>query len=352
MATIEIGSCGPVSISYPEGDLGREDEYIKAVAERWESPICWLAADDIAMFHRDAERAAARDEPGTSPYENWNVELARQSRSCGARIALDGNGGDQIFRVSDIYLADLMRTGRWLELAKELKAKRTRGRRYLFNMTVVPLLPSGILPFMNRLISSIPATHYIDYPCPSWIRSDFVDEHGLVERETSVLPSQHSGCREEAEMQWFLSIPLAGYANGVQQQRLLEIGVETRSPLLDQRIIDFAFSRPRTDRHRGLEDKHMLRMSMRGLIPDEVLAPRDSRTGLTVSYSQRSMRASYPGLFKDLFSAPLELEALGIADSVKLRDTVAQYEQGRANIYERVALFHTLQTELWLRARR
>src|SRR4029077_9555993 len=39
----------PVSISYPEGDPGREDELIEQIAGHWGSPVHWLRVDDIPL---------------------------------------------------------------------------------------------------------------------------------------------------------------------------------------------------------------------------------------------------------------------------------------------------------------
>jgi asparagine synthase (glutamine-hydrolysing) len=339
----------PVSISYPEGDLGREDELIQAVADRWGSRVHWLDIDRIPMFDADAERAATREQPGTSPYENWNVALAQGARSCGARIALDGNGGDQLFRVHDIYLSDLLRSGRFIELARELWSKRSRGRRHLFETTIQPLMSDEMLAAFNRWRGHPEAQHYLQFPLPQWLRQDFVDSHNLIERQLALLPDRREKSQEAALMRWYLTCPLPGYAYSVAQQRMLEVGVDVRAPLIDQRIIEFAFRRPRRERLSGVEDKLLLRESMRGLIPDHVLAPRDTRTGVTISYSKRSMRKALPLMFEELLKSPMQLAELDIIEPERLRGAVSGLERG--GDFARIALFHTLQAELWLRAR-
>ena len=341
----------PVSVSYPEGDLGREDEWIEAVADRWQSKIHWIDIADIPMFAAEAERAATREEPATSPYENWNVALGRGTRACGARIALDGNGGDQLFRTHDIYHADLLGSGRLFELARELWAKRSRGRRYLFETTVLPVLP-GMLAAAYARSRNVGSRHYMQFPMPAWLRQDFLDRHQLVDRQIAALPNAREKSRESALMRWYLSSPMFGYALAVLQQRLLPAGVELRSPLLDRRVIELAFRRPRHERAYGLEEKRLLRESMRGAIPDHVLAPRSARTGVTISYSRRSMRDNLPAMFRELLETPLQLAQLGIADPGRIRDELVACERGRLTEFARIALFHAFQAELWLRHRR
>ena len=127
-----------------------------------------------------------------------------------------------------------------------------------------------------------------------------------------------------------------------------EHGVELRSPLYDGRVIAFAAARPREERATGGETKRLLRRAMRGLLPDAVLAPRRTRTGMTTGYSDRSLRAAAP-LFDEAFRAPLAAE-LGIVKADALRAAWTQYRRtGRTAV--RAPLFMTLQLELWLRAR-
>jgi asparagine synthase (glutamine-hydrolysing) len=102
----------PVSISYPEGDPGREDELIRDIAARWSAHVHWLDIQNIPFFDNPLERAALRDEPFAHPFEMWHRSLARGSRATHSRVALEGVGGDQLFQVSEVYLADLLRTGR------------------------------------------------------------------------------------------------------------------------------------------------------------------------------------------------------------------------------------------------
>lgn len=341
----------PVSISYPVGDPGREDHFIRAIADRWESPIQWLDINDIPMFERDEERASTRDEPSTSPYENWNVALGKGARAIGARVILDGNGGDQLFRVTDIYLADLLQRGRLVSLASELWAKRSRGWNHLWQLTVPPVLPDPLFDLVNKLKRGHRMTHYMAFPRPSWIRRDFARAHNLEERMLSSLPKRHAEHHEAAALQWFFTCPTAGYSFTILQQRLLEAGVDPRGPLTDRRIIEFAFRRPRSERLQGLDEKRLLRASMRGLIPDDVLAPRDARTGITISYSRSSMLERMPPLCEAMFQKPLRLAELGVIDPHEFRRLVAKISDGRVGEFARISAFHTFQTEMWLRAR-
>jgi len=317
----------------------------------WDSPIHWLDIRDIPLFSRDDERAAAREEAPSSPYENWIGALAGGARAIGARVGLDGNGGDQLFAGTDIYLSDLLRTGHWLSLGRELLRKRRRGARHLFASTVTPLVPEGLRSLIAALTRSAPPRQYLEGDLPAWLRSDFVERHALRERERAHLPPVGGRDRAGAQLRWAVLLPMTGYLHSLLQPRFLSAGVLSRTPLMDRRVVELALTRPHAERVGGLDAKHLLREAMRGLLPESVLAPRTARTGMTLSYSRRSMQEGFPDHFRELMRSPMILAELGVVEPEVLEDSVAEYLQ-RGGEHLRMDLYHTLQTELWLRARR
>lgn len=339
----------PVSISYPEGDPGREDELIASVAAFWDSPVHWLDIGQIPLLDSLDSRADASDEPPAHLYESWNRALARGSRACGSRVALDGCGGDHLFQVSDIYLADLLRSGSLQRLAREVRGKRRRGLPHLLRHAVEPLLPPAVSGFARAMFGWSPRGHYLERPLPAWIRSDFEARHGLAERDRSFLPSGRARSLADAENRCYLTAPMFAAGASYMSSALLEEGIEARSPLLDRRIVEFALRRPVEERASGAETKVLLRRAAAGLLPEAVLAPRARRTGVTSGYSSREMRRHYPTLFGDVFKSRLLLAELGIVEPEVLRRSVDDYLT-RGGDFVRVALFHALKTEMWLRA--
>jgi asparagine synthase (glutamine-hydrolysing) len=340
----------PVSISYPDGDPGREDELISMVADYWGAPVHWLKSSEIRLLDGAAERAANRDQPATHLYEVWNEALARGSRACGTRVALDGNGGDQLFQVSNVYLSDLFLNGRWISLAREWQTKRAAGWKEFVRWAVLPTLPHPIRATAAFLRGNGELRSYLERPIPAWIRNGVVDKDELRERQRRDLPKDGLSSRAESETNWYLTSCISGLGLSYIASTALAVGVELRSPLYDRRIVEFALSRPRHERNSVAGTKHLLRRAMKDLLPAEFLAPRASRTGITSGYSRMWMKQRYPQLFGDLFRRPLILEELGLIDSVALRRSLDQF-QARGGEFTRVNLFHTLQTELWLRAR-
>jgi len=96
----------------------------------------------------------------------------------------------------------------------------------------------------------------------------------------------------------------------------------------------------------------LLRAAMRDLLPDVVLASRPRRTGTTVGYSRYWMRERMPAVLKRMCEQPLETEALGLVDGTALRRARERFETGWVDDYTRLHLYHTIEVELWMRARR
>lgn len=340
----------PVSISYPEGDPGREDELIRVIAARWNAPVHWLDIQDIPFFDHPAERAAQRDEPFAHPFEMWHRSLARGTRATGARIALEGVGGDQLFQVSEVFFADLLRTGRWTELAREWKAKGMTGSgfRNFFRWAIQPNLPRPALALATLVRGGRPLVGYLERALPPWIDRRFARDHELDSRDRAHAPRVPRGSRADREMAWYLSHQYFPRVFGCVSTFAREEGVEIRSPLYDRRVIEFALTRPRSERSAGRETKTLLRAAMHGLLPDSVLQTRARRTGVTGGYFSRSMREHLPAMVEGMFDNSLLAQA-GVIDALAFRRAVSEYARGVESNFA-VALYFTLQTELWLRS--
>ncbi len=339
----------PVSVSYPVGDPGREDERIKAIGEMWNTPIKWLDISDVPLFEATPERAAQRCEPYAHVYEQWMRKIADASRETGARVALTGHGGDFLFQVSPVYLADILAKGRLVRLSRELRALRvsTNKMRYIFNWAIQPHLPESLLS-LAAWIRGRHLSGYFERPVPRWIRGDFASANQIRERTRAGSPRTRRGSRAAHEMYWYLTEPLYPRLNALTAGYALEEGIETRNPFYDKRVIEFAASRPHAERSSLGERKRLLRQAMRALLPDDVLTARAVKPGTLAGYFATSMRAAAP-LLKQTLEKSL-LAELGVVDLPALKRSLGAYLHGRETAHSREQLYFIAQTELWLRA--
>jgi asparagine synthase (glutamine-hydrolysing) len=103
--------------------------------------------------------------------------------------------------------------------------------------------------------------------------------------------------------------------------------LEVRSPFLDPEVVDFALALPPELRLRGRVGKYLLRVLMRGRIPDEVLDRRKVGFGVPLNQWLR-------GPLKDLVGDRLDpdrLRAQGLFDHDAVRDMVDQHLAGGAD---------------------
>jgi len=341
----------PVSVSYPVGDPGREDERIKAVAEMWNTSIKWLDIADVPLFEPSPERAAQRCEPYAHVFEQWMRKISNASRETGARVALTGHGGDCLFQSSPVYLADVLAKGRLVRLSRELRALgvETNRMRYIFNWAIQPLLPDSLLSLAGWIRGRHLRGHF-ERPIPRWIREDFATRNQIRERTRAGSPRTRRGSRAAHEMYWYLTEPLYPRLSALIAGYALEEGIEIRNPFYDKRVIDFAASRPHAERNSLGERKRLLRQAMRALLPDDVLTPRAVKPGTLAGYFETSMRAAAPMLEQHLEKSVLA--ELGVVDLPALQRSLGIYMHGRESAYVREQLYFAVQTELWLRANR
>lgn len=340
----------PVSIRYPADDPGFEDPWIEATGRRWEAPIEWIDSGEIPLLVGLARRAAEADEPPAHMYELWNVALARGTRRLGSHVALDGCGGDNLFQVSDVVMADALRRGRLAAAARLARARRPLGWRYLVRHALVPLAPEGLLRAVERATGRNVPRHHMELARTPWVPEAFVRRHGLRERDLAILGELPASSHAQGENVLYVTVPALAWGGAYMRGVLLREGVEARSPLLDRRVIEFALRRPVSDRVAEAETKLLLRRAVRGWVPDEVLAPRPHRTGVTSGYSARRFREELPMLLDAALAAPLRTAELGIVDPAGFRRAVDAWRAGRGD-HLRSELFATLRVEFWLRGR-
>lgn len=338
----------PVSIHYPFGDPGHEDDLIGEIASFSGVPVRWVDSTSVPMFDRPREAAAERDEPFVHPYQRLNQALALASRDAGARIALGGLGGDPLFQLSDAYLADLLWRGRWLALRRQWKRRTHRGPRAFLDSAVLPIIPPRVLALLGRLRGR-PLAAPLERRAPDYMDRNFLRRHRLVERERASTPRRGTRSPAAYEMLWYLEYPFFPRVVSALYSAAFGAGVELRSPLYDGRVVAFAASRPLEERAWSGEKKRLLRAAVRGLLPDRILAPRPWKTGTSEGYFDRWIRHFHDTESEGLFRQPL-LGELGIVDAGRLRDAWRRYFQSGSGELAG-PLYFTLETELWLRGR-
>ena len=198
-------------------------------------------------------------------------ERADVVRGGGYRAMLSGIGGDEFMGgVPDprAHLADLMVQLKLVNLAKQLTAWSLVKRRpwiQLLWQSAIDVLP----PFLGQYLVK-------EAKVEPWIRKDFAKRTRLAIRQLGVdeyfglwLPTRRS-CIGGVLL---MASKLAKYTPPVSA---LE---EARYPYLDQDLIEFILSIPASQLLRPGERRSLMRRSLAGIVPQEILSRRSKQVG-------------------------------------------------------------------------
>ncbi|MFZ5562757.1 MAG: asparagine synthetase B family protein [Thermodesulfobacteriota bacterium] len=302
-------------------------EEIRAIVARMDQPFCDIGVEVATVL------AGA---------------LARQTSSC----LLSGDGGDELFGGHPVYIAD--RAG-----------------------PVIDRLPSAVRRFLSGLSGAIPDVsekkslpvkakrflYSLRYPpalgTHRWrVLFDAETLAGLLDRDhghdltDAMLFGPVIRINREAGAADRLSASLySDYATTVpatlDRLRLLApMGLESRPPLLDYRLVDFCAGLPSRFKIRGPAGaKHIFKQALRGIVPDDILFRKD-KLGNSVPLKNWIRR---PGrtreLLRDVLSSQ-RLQKRGFWDPQQVNRMIQEHQAGRVNHSHR--LWALVVLELWL----
>ena len=335
----------PVSMTYPADDVGNEDAYIRAVAERWGAPIRWVDTEQIPLFA--SQYAGIRDDPMAQAFESQLRNLSRTSLELGPRIALDGFGGDHLFSLSSgAIVADHLFYGRWSELWWSWRTWGASGREFV-RSCLLPHFSPALLDWIGS-VRGRPLEGFWDKSHPPWIiHGPDIDPEPATEFERQ--PGEGAA---EFELRMGINSSFVPRVLSWNHALGLDEGVQLRGPLFDPRVISFAVTRPLSDRGAGGDGKRLLRRAMSGLIPESVLAPRSRKTGTPAGYFRRQFQATLPAEMESLFGRGRQsiLEQMGLLNRDVFRAALEEYLSTGRHLTG--AMLHlTLETERWLATR-
>ncbi len=199
-------------------------------------------------------------------YMHW--ALYRAAAADGIRVFLEGTGGDIVVSHGTGYLGDLARRGRWLELGREARRLSQAFERPAWRVlrtAAVSVAPPSLRRGWRRL-------HRGGFFGPAPIRAEFarrihLDEH-LRATEPARLPRDVEGARGEHWRQ-LTSPRLAGILETLAAASRV-MGVDSRDPFLDRRLIEFCLALPASQKIRHGRTRVVARHALAALLPAEI----------------------------------------------------------------------------------
>jgi len=241
-------------------------------------------AVETPAFDPDALVQALRNDAATGACGQFIVHehaVQRAARERGVRVILSGWGGDEAISCSGVgHVAGMLRSGQWRQMLRE-RPEGASTARFILAQGVMPTVTS----WRRAWVSPLARPHAIEY---SFIAADFL----AAVKPYPIRTVRHGSVRQ---------VQLDRLFHGHITQRIenwaesgAAHGVEYRYPLLDRRILEFAYGLPDTQYRRGPVTRLVMRNALRGLVPDVVrLNPLKTERARDVLLD-RMLRASLP----------------------------------------------------------
>jgi len=333
---------GPVktfSIGFDEQDYD-ELRYARQVAERCDTehhelvvrPDAVDLVEDLAWF---------LDEPfgDSSALPTFMVSrLASQF----VKVALSGDGGDELFAGYDRYRVEAR------ERRRELIPRPIRGALGALAGAMPETMRGRNL--MRHLALEGPA-RYLD--AMTLFRAE--EKRRLFRPAAFEMMALEDPWRAEAEWMarpngdWLSTLQYLDLKSYLPLDILTKVdrmsmahGLETRVPLLDHRLVEFAATIPASLRLRDGVGKHILKRAMRGVLPDPIIDR--PKQGFAVPLG-RWFRGRLDGFVRDLLLSQ-ESRGRGIFSAPYIEGLIERHGAGRPNDLK---LWTLISFELWCR---
>ena len=188
----------------------------------------------------------------------------------GIKVLLTGQGGDETlggYHKYYLYLfADLIRSMRWKDAAREMEMYRSLGKGAPSAGAIFKILVSHMAP--DALKRMLNAGRF--WAAPSYLNRDFA-----AARSGRISAEKKFGSILNNDLYNGLKIsPLPSLLH-IDDRSSMAHSVESRSPFLDYRLVEFLFSLGPEYKIRNGYTKYLLREAMKGVLPEEVRTRRD-----------------------------------------------------------------------------
>ena len=326
-----------VAFSWVTPELVEADEsrYTDEVCQYLNLPSAQIRADLAYPFStpRGIQTTLA------SPFYNYYTELwdevFQAVRQHGISTLFTGLSGDNLFGGNVFIYPDLLITGRWLELARQMgehlpKSPWGKNRFNFFRKTTIRPVLDVYLPVWRR----IRARHV------PWLGEKYKDLHKVVlifpQNTPRMLPSR----RQRLDL---LCDPVLSQISEYVTWQAAGHSIEMRHPLLDHRLLEYAASLPTSQTFRAGQRKIILRNAMRGYLPDSVLDMWGKIYPSAIF--KRGVRERETEKVWNLMTGMRAAE-LGYVDQAILRQNYQEYLDGK---HEDERFWHAITLEDWLR---
>jgi len=260
-----------------------ETEYQNRVAQHLGTEVTRIIIDGPAIAELMPRVVLLSEKPTLRTAPAPLLKLSELVRASGYKVVLTGEGADEMFAGYDVFKLDKVRRF-WARRPESQCRPQLLGRLYPYlahdlgragrllpNVFRAGLTDTGDLLYSHRLRFEHAgrALRFLDPDVLARARADGDPQDSVRSR----LPAGFGEFGTLGRAQYIEIITfLTGYLLHSQGDRMLMgNSVEGRFPFLDHRVAEFAARLPDAAKLPGLREKHLLRRSVRTLLPAEVV---------------------------------------------------------------------------------
>ena len=293
--------------------FAEEHPYAELMARRLGVPLYDAYLSDSALLDLDA-MVWTLDEPTADGAVFTAYAVCQESRKRGVKVLLSGAGGDDLFTGYRRHFA--LRSERYWGWAPTF-ARALLRRGFATTTAAGPLRRR--LAKLFRYADSAPAERLASYflwigqealaPALSPQMRESMGTHRPVDillRSLDGLPDGVSRLNQMLHLE--RSHFLADHNLNYTDKMAMACGVEVRVPFLDPDLVAFSERLEDAQKIRGPAGKHVLRQSLRGVLPDEILARPKAGFGLPI---RQIIHGAYGKRLRELANSG-RLDATGI----------------------------------------
>lgn len=319
------------SAVYEPGQYGDESEYIKLYKHDLQN--MFYTSPDASTLFKDIQsfvKAHAEPIPATGPYAQFKVmELAQKN----VVVTLDGQGADEMLAgyhyFFGFFFKDLLKHGKILKLSEEIVHYLLKHRSFFGIKTFIYFL----LPKNLRTRSRVNEKGYLI--------SEFIEKY----RNTDSISGNLYGAStlHEALIDHF-EFKLEHLLKW-EDRNSMWFSIEARVPFLDHRLVEKTLSLSSQQIIKKGMTKHILRESMKGILPEKIRL-RTDKIGFGTPQDEWFRTQKFTELVTDILNSD-SFKARNIVNSEIASLLYAKHLKKEINISKEI--WKWIHLEMWFR---
>lgn len=318
-----------------------ERQFIRPVLEKTGAKPHFVLTEPERLFDTIEEIIWHQEEPYStlSIFPQWHVmKLAHEK---GVKVLLSGQGGDETlggYHKYYFYLfADLINSFKWKEARSEIAAyKGLKGNGADVARPVFRIIASYMTPyFLKANMRQMSGKE-----TPSFLNKDFASTHyGRISTERRFAGILNNDLYNALKIS-----PLPSLLH-IDDRSSMAHSVESRSPFLDYRLVEYLFSLGPEYKIRNGQTKYILREALKGILPEEVRTRRD-KMGFATPL-EKWFKVNLKDKVRDIFTSK-EFLNRPYFEQKEVLEKFKDFTDGKKDI-SHYTIWSWVNLELWLR---